>query len=130
VYVAPADLDAFVASFIATFGGHASKPVVSTVTPTPSSTQFQYIISPVGTISTFAYTTPIPYPFGLERTGHLVTDPNQALAAVAQRAPASWSNHSRIPSAWMPSLTPERRPGHTYHIPFCVAARARVPVPS
>ena len=88
VYVAPADLDAFVASFVATFGGHASKPVVSSVTPTTSSTQFQYVISPVGTLSTFAYTTPIPYPFGLERTGYLVTDMNQALAA-ARAAGAS-----------------------------------------
>jgi hypothetical protein len=88
VYVAPADLDAFVVSFIATFGGHASKPVVSTVTPTTSNTQFQYVISPVGTLSTFAYTTPIPYPFGLERTGYLVTDMNQALAA-ARAAGAS-----------------------------------------
>jgi hypothetical protein len=88
VYVAPADLDAFVASFVATFGGHASKPVVSTVTPTASSAQFQYIMSPAGTISTFAYTTPIPYPFGLERTGYLVTDMNQAIAA-ARSAGAS-----------------------------------------
>lgn len=38
-------------------------------------------MSPVGTLSTFAYTTPIPYPFGLERTGYLVTDMNQAIAA-------------------------------------------------
>jgi hypothetical protein len=88
VYVEPADLEAFVASFVATFGGHASKPIVSTVTPTASSTQFQYIISPVGTLSTFAYTTPIPYPFGLERTGYLVTDMNQAIAA-ARAAGAS-----------------------------------------
>jgi hypothetical protein len=88
VYVAPADLDAFVASFTGTFGGHASKPVVSTVTPTASSAQFQYIMSPVGTLSTFAYTTPIPYPFGLERTGYLVTDMNQAVAA-ARSAGAS-----------------------------------------
>jgi hypothetical protein len=88
VYVAPADLDAFVASFIATFGGHASKAVVSTVTPTASSTQFQYIMSPVGTLSTFAYPTLIPYPFGLERTGYLVTDMNQAIAA-ARSAGAS-----------------------------------------
>jgi hypothetical protein len=88
VYVTPADLDGFVASFVATFGGHAGKPVVSTVTPTASSTQFQYIMSPVGTISTFAYSTPIPYPFGLERTGYLVTDMNQALAA-ARAAGAS-----------------------------------------
>jgi len=81
VYVAPADLEAFVASFIATFGGHAGKAVVSTVTPTDSTTRFQYVMSPVGTISTFAYSTPIPYPFGLERTGYLVTDMNQAIAA-------------------------------------------------
>jgi hypothetical protein len=88
VYVAPAALDAFVASFTATFGGHASKPVVSTVTPTASSTQFQYVMTPVGTLSTFAYTTPIPYPFGLERTGYLVTDMNQAITA-ARSAGAS-----------------------------------------
>jgi predicted enzyme related to lactoylglutathione lyase len=88
VYVAPGELDAFVESFVATFGGHAGKTIVSTVTPTASSTQFQYVISPVGTLSTFAYTTPIPYPFGLERTGYLVTDMNQALAA-ARAAGAS-----------------------------------------
>lgn len=88
VYVAPADLDAFVASFTATFGGHASKPVVTTVTPTSSNARFQFIMSPVGTLSTFAYTTPIPYPFGLERTGYLVADMNQAIAA-ARSAGAS-----------------------------------------
>lgn len=88
VYVAPADLDAFVTSFVATFGGHASKPIVSTVTPTPSSTRFQYIMSPVGTLSTFAYSSPIPYPFGLERTGYLVTDMNLAVSA-ARSAGAS-----------------------------------------
>jgi hypothetical protein len=88
VYVAPAELDAFVESFTATFGGHATKPVVATVTPTPSSTQFQYIMSPVGMISAYAYSTPIPYPFSLERTGYLVTDMNQALAA-ARSAGAS-----------------------------------------
>src|SRR6202789_3551136 len=81
VYVAPADLDAFVTSFIATFGGHASEPVVLTVTPTASSTQFRSIMSPVGALSTFAYTTPIPSQFGLERTGYLVTDMNQAITA-------------------------------------------------
>jgi predicted enzyme related to lactoylglutathione lyase len=84
VYVAPADLDAFVTSFVATFGGHAGAAVVSTVTPSPSSTQFQYVMTPVGTLSTFAYQTPIPYPFGLERTGYLVTDMDQALASARQ----------------------------------------------
>ena len=88
VYVTPADLDAFVSSFVATFGGHANKPVVSTVTPTTSSTQLQFVMTPVGAVSTFAYTTPIPYPFGLERTGYLVTDMNQAILA-ARAAGAS-----------------------------------------
>jgi hypothetical protein len=88
VYLAPADLDAFVSSFVATLGGHASKPIVSTVTPTISRTQFQYLMSPVGTLSIFAYLTPIPYPFGLERTGYLVSNMDQAIAA-ARSAGAS-----------------------------------------
>lgn len=88
VYVSPDDLEAFVASFIATFGGRASKPIVATVTPSPSSTQFQYVMSPVGTLSVFAYSSPIPFPFGLERTGYLVTDMDQALNA-ARSAGAS-----------------------------------------
>jgi predicted enzyme related to lactoylglutathione lyase len=49
VYVAPGDLQAFVTSVVATFGGHAS--------------------------------TPVPFPFGLERTGYLVTNMDQAIAA-------------------------------------------------
>src|SRR5271166_6227198 len=38
VYVTPSALDAFVNSFVATFGGQASKPVVANVTPENSST--------------------------------------------------------------------------------------------
>src|SRR5277367_3601304 len=79
VYVAPADLDAFVASFIATFGGRASQPSVVNVLPVPSSTKFQYVWSSVGTLSVFAFQTPIPYPFGQERTGYLVRDMDQAI---------------------------------------------------
>jgi len=74
VYVAPQDFDRFVASLIATFGGTTSKQGVFTVTPTPSSTMSQLVLTPVGTISVFGFKTPIPYPFGLERTGYLVTD--------------------------------------------------------
>jgi hypothetical protein len=54
---------------------------VANVLPVPSSTQFQYVWTPVGTMSVFAYTTPIPSPFGLERTGYLVTDMDRALVA-------------------------------------------------
>jgi hypothetical protein len=81
VYVAPDQFDRFVASVLATFGGTTSKKVVTTVTPTPSSTFSQLILTPVGTISVFGFTTPIPYPFGAERTGYLVTDMNAALSS-------------------------------------------------
>ena len=81
VYVAPADVDRFVASFLATFGGQSTKQVVATVTPTPSSTTSQLLQTPVGTVSLFGFTTPIPYPFGAERTGYLVTDLDAALAS-------------------------------------------------
>jgi len=81
VYVAPDDFDRFVASFLATFGGTTTKQVVANVTPTPSSTLSQLILTPVGTISVFGYKTPVPYPFGVERTGYLVSDLNVAVRA-------------------------------------------------
>jgi len=81
VYVAPEDFDRFVASVLATFGGTTSKQVVTTVTPTPSSTLSQLILTPVGLISVFGFKTPIPYPFGVERTGYLVSDMGTAVRA-------------------------------------------------
>jgi hypothetical protein len=81
VYVAPQDFDRFVASLIATFGGTTTKQGVFTVTPTPSSTMSQLVLTPVGSISVFGFKTPIPYPFGLERTGYLVTDLDAAVRA-------------------------------------------------
>ena len=79
VYVAPEDFDRFVASLIATFGGTTTKQGVFTVTPTASSTISQLVLTPVGTLSVFGFKTPIPYPFGVERTGYLVTDVNAAI---------------------------------------------------
>jgi predicted enzyme related to lactoylglutathione lyase len=79
VYVAPEDVDKFVASFLSTFGGKSTKQVVATVTPTPSSTTSQLLQTPVGTVSLFGFKTPIPYPFGAERTGNLVTDLDEAI---------------------------------------------------
>src|SRR5258705_2238238 len=81
VYVAPEDFDRFVTSFVATFGGSLSKQGVITVTPTPSSTMSQLIFTPVGTLSVFGFKTPVPYPFGIERTGYLVTDLDTAVRA-------------------------------------------------
>ena len=81
VYVAPDDVDRFVMSFLATFGGQSTRQVVATVTPTPSSTTSQLLQTPVGTVSLFGFKTPIPYPFGAERTGYLVTDMDAALKA-------------------------------------------------
>jgi hypothetical protein len=87
VYVAPDDVAQFVASLIAVFSGHASKPAEVKVTPTESLTISQVVSSPVGFISVFGFKTPIPYPFGEERTGYLVTDMDAAVAA-ARRAGA------------------------------------------
>jgi predicted enzyme related to lactoylglutathione lyase len=79
VYVPVTDVDAFAASFVATFGGTSTKQIVATVTPTPSSTTSQLIQTPAGTVSLFGFKTPIPYPFGKERTGYLVTDMDRAV---------------------------------------------------
>jgi len=84
VYVDAADFDKFVASFIATFGGTTSKQGVFQVTPTPSQTMSQLALTPVGTISVFGFKTPIPYPFGAERTGYLVTDMDAAVDAAVK----------------------------------------------
>ncbi len=81
VYVAPQDFDRFVTSLMATFGGITSKQGVFTVTPTPSSTMSQLVLMPVGSVSVFGFNTPVPYPFGLERTGYLVTDLDAAVRA-------------------------------------------------
>ena len=81
VYVSTGDLAAFVSSFTATFGGQASTKSVTSVLPVPSRTEFQYLSTPVGMLSVFAYETPIPFPYGQERTGYLVADMDQAIKA-------------------------------------------------
>jgi predicted enzyme related to lactoylglutathione lyase len=72
-------LDRFSDSLIATFGGTKSQQAALTITPTPSTTTWQAVFTPVGTFSVFGFTTPIPYPFGVERTGYLVTDMDTAI---------------------------------------------------
>ena len=79
VYVPRDDFDSFVASLLATFGGTKSKAAVITVTPTPSSTLWQAVSTPVGIFSVFGFQTPVPYPFGAERAGYLVTDMDAAV---------------------------------------------------
>lgn len=88
VYLDVGDVDRFIASFTATFGGTSTKQVVATVTPTPSSTTSQLIQTPAGLVSLFGFKTPIPYPFGTERTGYLVKDLDSAIAA-ARKAGAA-----------------------------------------
>jgi len=81
VYVAPGDVDAFAKSFLATFGGTSTRQVTATVTPTPSITSSQLLQTPSGTVSLFGFKTPVPYPFGTERSGYLVTDLDKAITA-------------------------------------------------
>src|SRR5207302_10982324 len=47
----------------------------------PRETLSQLVLTAVGTISVFGFETPIPYPFGGERTGYLVTDMDSAIRA-------------------------------------------------
>jgi hypothetical protein len=88
VYVAAEDMDRFTTSFLATFGGTSSPPSPVTVTPTPSTMIWQAVKTPVGLVSLFGLKTPIPYPFGQERTGYLVTDMDAAVRA-ARKAGAA-----------------------------------------
>jgi predicted enzyme related to lactoylglutathione lyase len=88
VYVAPDDFDKFVSSLISTFGGTATKQGVFTVTPTASKTKSQLVLTPDGSVSVFGFETPVPYPFGQERTGYLVQDLDAAVQ-LAQDAGAA-----------------------------------------
>ena len=88
VYVAAEDMDRFATSFLATFGGTSSPPSEVTVTPTPSSANWQALTTPVGLVSLFAFKTPIPFPFGQERTGYLVTDMDAAVRAAREHGAA------------------------------------------
>jgi predicted enzyme related to lactoylglutathione lyase len=81
VYVSPQEFAGFIASLSATFGGTTSKQGVFQVTPTPSQTMSQIALTPAGILSVFGFKTPIPYPFGTERTGYLVTDMDKAVEA-------------------------------------------------
>lgn len=85
VYVEPGTMPAFTASWKAVFGGTSTAVSVTDVTPTPSRTESELVLSPVGTLSVFDFQTPVPYPFGAERTGWLVT----SMDAGVRRARAS-----------------------------------------
>ena len=81
-------MERFATSFLATFGGTSSQPSVVTVTPTPSSANWQALTTPVGLVSLFGFKTSIPYPFGQERTGYLVTDMDAAVRAAREHGAA------------------------------------------
>jgi hypothetical protein len=44
----------------------------------------QLVLTPAGTISVFGFKTPVPYPFGAERVGYLVTDLDRATRAAVK----------------------------------------------
>jgi hypothetical protein len=79
VYVAPEEFDHFAESLIATFGGTKTPGSVVNITPTASETMWRAVFTPVGAFSVFGFKTPIPYPFGMERTGYLVSDFDAAI---------------------------------------------------
>jgi hypothetical protein len=90
VYVAPEDFDRFTDALVATFGGTKSRASLTSITPTPSETMWQAVLTPVGTFSVFGFKTPIPYPFGMERTGYLVSDLMRQSILRRPITPTSW----------------------------------------
>jgi len=84
VYVAPEDFDKFTDAIVATFGGRKSQQGVFQVTPTPSQTMSQLVLTPAGTLSVFGFKTPIPHPFGSERSGYLVRDMDAAVKSARE----------------------------------------------
>jgi len=84
VYVQPGTANEFIKSWEATFGGAHTTPVTTDVTPTSSSTISILEHSPVGSLSVFDFKTPIPYPFGTERVGYMVTSLPAGYAAALQ----------------------------------------------
>lgn len=94
VYVSPGSASAFVASWENTFGGTNTAPTLTDVTPTPSETLSELVLSPVGTLSVFDYQTGVPYPFGQERSGDLVASFPEGVADAVR------SGASLIVSPW------------------------------
>jgi hypothetical protein len=84
IYIEHGEEKAFVDSWLATFGGTATTPLTLDVTPTPSETLSDIVLSPVGTLSVFDFSTPIPYPFGDESVGDMVSDFGTGVAEAAR----------------------------------------------
>jgi hypothetical protein len=79
VYLFPHELETFAGAVTATLGGTQGESHTGQVTPTPSQVITKPISTPAGNIVAFAFTSPIPYPFGMERSGCLVRDLDEAL---------------------------------------------------
>ena len=126
VYVAPADFDRFVASFIATFGGTTTKTGVFTVTPTPSLAMSQLVLTPVGmfgsgstdrfptpsapselVISSPTWTPPFKRPATMERTS---SSPRSRTRSAAMRSfnGRGWSEHAALLAHDVAKLCPAR----------------------
>jgi len=80
VYVEPGTENAFVRSWEATFGGTNTTPRLADITPTPSAALSTVVLSPVGSLSVFDFRSGIPYPYGEERGGDLVSNFNEGVA--------------------------------------------------
>jgi hypothetical protein len=80
IYLQHGKLVAFEHAWVATFGGTAATPFSLQATPTPSRAISGVVFSPVATLSTWDYSTPIPYPFGTENIGEMMANFNEGLA--------------------------------------------------
>jgi len=80
VYLEPGTENSFVRSWEATFGGTNTTPTLAQITPTTSQALTTVVLSPVGSLSVFDFRTGIPYPYGEERGGDLVSNFDEGVA--------------------------------------------------
>jgi len=86
----------------------------------------QLVMTPVGTVSVFGFKTPVPYPFGLERTGYLVTDVGEAIPHCQN----DWRR--RLIAAFNDPIGQDaiiQWPGWREHATDCTALRRASPAP-
>ena len=96
VYVAPADFDRFVAS-TGDFWRYRFEAGRVYGDADASSTMSQIVLTPAGIFSVFGFKTPVPYPFGGERTGYLVSDLDEAVCAARGGSGRTGDSVSAIP---------------------------------
>lgn len=80
IYTTMADVDPLTEQLVAVFGGEVKTYGELNICPQPSLAVVSVILSPYGLLSTFAFSTPVPYPFGQDKHGYRINDRAEMVA--------------------------------------------------